>query len=89
MGEHDEENVTVLCRPCHSWLQQQTTPADSPVEILFAANRPLRTDDVTSELSVDLAVSSVRERLWVLMGLDNLVESRDRKIVDKDVETSE
>jgi len=27
--------------------------------------------------------------LWVLMGLDNLVEPRDRQIVDKDVETGE
>jgi hypothetical protein len=32
-------------------------------------------------------LSSVRERLWVLMGLESLVASRDRQIVDQDVDT--
>jgi hypothetical protein len=40
-------------------------------------------------MTADLSVSSVRERLWVLMGLDNRIESRDRQIVDKDTETGE
>ena len=104
MDEHDKENLTVLCRPCHSWLHQQSTPDESPVEITdadqsvllpqdieilrgLAANGPTGTSDIASELTADLSVSSVRERLWVLMGLDNLVEARDRQIVDKDVET--
>ncbi|MFA9503764.1 HNH endonuclease [Natrinema sp. H-ect1] len=106
MDEHDKENLTVLCRPCHSWLHQQSTPDDSPVEItdadqsvllpqdieilrVLADAGPARTGDIAAKLTADLSVSSVRERLWVLMGLDNLVESRDRQIVDKDVETGE
>jgi len=106
MGEHDKENLTVLCRPCHSWLHQQSTPADSPVEItdadqsvllpqdieilrVLADAGPARTGEIAAELTADLSVSSVRERLWVLMGLDNPAGSRDRQIVDKDVETGD
>ncbi len=106
MDEHDMKNLTLLCRSCHSWFHQQTTPADAPVEITeadqtvllpqdieilrhLAQDGPTRTGDIVSRLSTDLSVSSVRERLWVLMGLDNRVESRDVQIVDKDVETGE
>jgi hypothetical protein len=106
MGEHDVENLTLLCRSCHSWFHQQSTPDDSPVEItdadqsvllpqdieilrFLADHGPARTGDVAAGLQSDHSVSAVRERLWVLMGLDNLVESRDRQIVDKDVETGQ
>lgn len=106
MDVHAKENLTVLCRPCHSWLHQQSTPDDSPVEItdadqsvllpqdieilrILAANGPIGTSEIASELTADLSVAAVRERLWVLTGLDNLVESRSRQIVDKDVETGE
>jgi len=106
MGEHDMENLTLLCRSCHSWFHQQSTPEDAPVEITaedqsvllpqdieilryLADAGPARTGDIASGVASDLTVSAVRERLWVLMGLDNLVESRDRQIVDKDVETGE
>ena len=106
MGEHDMENLTLLCRSCHSWFHQQSTPDDAPVEITeedqsvllpqdieilryVADHGPARTGDIVSGLPSDHSVSAVRERLWVLMGLDNLVETRDRQIVDKDVETGE
>ncbi len=106
MDEHDIENLTLLCRSCHSWFHQQSTPDDSPVKITeedqsvllpqdieilryLAENGPARTGDIASGLPSDHSVSAVRERLWVLMGLDNLVEARDRQIVDKDVETGE
>ncbi|UWG47811.1 Restriction endonuclease, HNH family [Halanaeroarchaeum sp. HSR-CO] len=106
MDEHDIQNLTLLCRSCHNWLHQQSTPEDSPVEITEADQSvllpqdieilrylerqgPTRTGDIASNLSADLTVSSVRQRLWALMGLDNLVESRDRQIVDKDIDTGE
>jgi len=106
MGGHDMENLTLLCRSCHSWFHQQSTPDDAPVEITeedqsvllpqdieilryLADTGPARTGDIASGVPTDLTVSAVRERLWVLMGLDNLVEARDRQIVDKDVETGE
>lgn len=106
MDEHDEENLTILCRSCHSWQHQQTTEEDVPVELtdedltvllpqdveilrILADSGPLSTGDVTEELSMDLTVTAVRERLWVLMGLESLVASRDRQIVDQDVDTGE
>jgi len=106
MDEHDMENLTLLCRSCHSWFHQQSTPEDAPVEITaedqsvllpqdieilqsLADTGPSRTGDIASGVPTDLSVSAVRERLWVLMGLDNRVESRDVQIVDKDVETGE
>ncbi len=106
MGEHDLENLTLLCRSCHSWLHQQSTPDEAPVDLteedlsvllpqdievlrVLAEDGPARTGDIAGELTVDLSVSAVRERLWVLMGLDNRIEARDRQIVDKDVETLE
>lgn len=106
MGEHDMENLTLLCRSCHNWFHQQSTPDDAPVEIteadqsvllpqdieilrVLADMGPARTGDIASRVASDLSVAAVRERLWVLMGLDNLVESRERQIVDKDVETGE
>ncbi|WP_336337416.1 HNH endonuclease [Haloarcula brevis] len=106
MDEHAMENLTLMCRPCHSWLHQQATPGESPVTItdadrsvllpqdievlqFLAAHGPSRTGEVASGMTADLSVSSVRERLWVLMGLDNRIESRDRQIVDKDIETGE
>jgi 5-methylcytosine-specific restriction endonuclease McrA len=106
MDEHDIENLTLLCRSCHSWFHQQSTPDDAPVEITeedqtvllrqdieilqyLAESGPARTGDIVSAVPTDLSVSAVRARLWVLMGLDNLVETRDRQIVDKDTETGE
>ena len=106
VDEHDLENLTLICRACHSWHHQQSEPEDVPVNIteedltvllpqdieilqVLADDGPARTGDITGELTADLSVSAVRERLWVLMGLDNRVESRDRQLVDKDVETGE
>ncbi|WP_238476975.1 HNH endonuclease [Natranaeroarchaeum sulfidigenes] len=106
LDEHEMDNLTLLCRSCHSWFHRQSTPDDSPVEITeedqsvllpqdieilryLSEHGPSRTGDIVSGVPSDLAVSSVRERLWVLMGLDNLVETRDRQVVDKDVETGE
>lgn len=103
---HDPENLTVLCRSCHSWHHQQTTEDDVPVELtdedvtvllpqdveilrILAESGPATTGDVTEALSADLTVTAVRERLWVLMGLDNLVESRDRQVVGQDADTGE
>lgn len=104
MGEHDMENLTLLCRSCHSWFHQKATPDDAPVKITeadqtkllpkdieilryLADSGPARTGAIASSMPIDSTVETVRERLWVLMGLDNLVEPRDKQIVDKDVET--
>lgn len=104
--ENEVANLTTLCRSCHSWVHQQSSPDEAPVtlteedlsvllpqdiEILryLADNGPSRTGEVTDALTADLSVTTVRERLALLMGLDNMVESRDRQIIDQDVETGE
>lgn len=61
------------------------------VEILqyLAEHGPASTSDVAAALTADVSVTAVRERLWVLMGLDNEVAERDEQLVDKDIETGE
>jgi len=59
------------------------------IEILqyLADEGPATTGEVARALTADLSVTAVRERLAVLMGLDRIVESRDRQIIDQDVES--
>jgi hypothetical protein len=102
--ENEVANLTTLCRSCHSWVHQQSSPDEAPIslteedlsvllpqdiEILryLADNGPARTGEVTDALTAELSPTTVRERLAVLMGLDNQVETRDRQIVDQDVQT--
>jgi hypothetical protein len=104
VGEDSPANLTTLCRSCHSWVHQQSSPDEAPVtlseadlsvllpqdiEILrfLAEEGPAKTGEIRDALTADLSVTAVRERLAVLMGLDTQVESRDRQIVDQDVET--
>jgi hypothetical protein len=106
IDENDLENLSTLCRSCHSWVHQQSTAADAPVPLAEAdlsvllsqdieilqfldENGPARTGEIADRLTAELSVTAVRERLAVLMGLDNMVESRERQIVDQDVETGE
>ncbi|WP_302080578.1 HNH endonuclease [Salinibaculum rarum] len=64
-------------------------PQDVEIIQVLAANGPIRTGDIVTELTPDLSVTAVRERLWVLMGLDNTVEERNQQIVDQDADTGE
>ncbi|ELZ21060.1 hnh endonuclease [Halosimplex carlsbadense 2-9-1] len=50
---------------------------------------PATTGAIAGALSIDLSPWAVRERLWVLMGLDNLVAGRETQIVDQDAKTGE
>ncbi|QSG02799.1 HNH endonuclease [Natranaeroarchaeum sulfidigenes] len=61
------------------------------IEILryLAAHGPARTGDIAAGLRVDASVSTVRQRLWKLMGLDKTSEDRDEQLVDKNIETGE
>jgi len=43
--------------------------------------------DVFVRVKVLLSETAVRERLWVLMGLDRLVDGRDEQLVDQDATT--
>jgi len=50
---------------------------------------PLRTGAIEEALSVDMTVTAVRERLWLLAGLDNHVDDRAEPPVMKDVASQE
>jgi hypothetical protein len=50
---------------------------------------PLTTGEIQEELSLDLTLIAIRERLWLLMGLDQEVPSRDNSLLDQDVKTGE
>ncbi|SDY91097.1 HNH endonuclease [Halopenitus persicus] len=106
INEHDLENLTLLCRSCHSWFHQQSTPDELPVDITeedesvllpqdieilryLADEGPARTGEISNGLTAELSVTTVRERLALLMGLDNMVDSRDQQIVDQDADTGE
>ena len=106
MDEHDPENLSVYCIPCHNWLHQRSTPDEVPVTLtdaeseqllskdiqilrFLAANGPARTGDIAAGVQVDVRVSTVRQRLWELMGLDNTSPERDQQLVDKDRDTGE
>ncbi len=103
-GLHDPANLTVVCRGCHSWFHEKTSPEDVPVEIteadktkalpkdieileILAEMGPTTVGTITAQHSADLDVNTVRNRLRVLMGLDNWIDSRDTQIVDQDAET--
>lgn len=64
-------------------------PQDIEILRILADSGPATTGDIASALSADLTVTAVRERLWMLMGLDNLIASRDRQLVDQDADTGE
>lgn len=50
---------------------------------------PLRTGAIEEALSVDMTVTAVRERLWLLAGLDNHVAERVEPLIMKDVASQE
>jgi len=45
MDQHDLENLTTLCRSCHSWVHQQTTEQEVPVELTEADAQVLLSHD--------------------------------------------
>jgi hypothetical protein len=61
------------------------------IEILgvLAEQGPARTGEIADALTSEPSVMTTRERLWTLMGLDNIVDERDAQLVDQDVNTGE
>ena len=60
-------------------------------EILRILNQhgPLRTGAIAEKLTVEMSVTAVRERLWLLAGLDNHVRERTEPLIMKDVASQE
>ena len=45
MEQHDTANLTTLCRSCHSWIHQQTTRQEVPVQLTDADAQVLLSHD--------------------------------------------
>lgn len=80
----DEAPVTLSEEDLRVLLSQ-----DIEILRILADTGPARTGAIADALTADLSVTTVRERLALLMGLDNMVESREEQIVDQDRNTGE
>ena len=69
--------------------QAELVPYDTEILEILAEHGPMDPSAVQAKLSVDVTTNTVRQRLWLLMGLDNVVESRTKQIVDQDAETGQ
>ncbi len=69
--------------------EQELLPHDKKILELLAEEGPATTGEIASRLDSDRSVMAIRERLWLLMGLDNIVEERDRQLVDQAADTGE
>lgn len=82
-------------KPTADDVETEILPADRP-ELLpqdfmilayLETEGPASTGDIVEAVGIDQSRMTIRERLYVLMGLDSLVDERDTQIVDKDAET--
>jgi hypothetical protein len=95
----------MLCQQCHHWHHQQRpeslpvdlSPADERTLLghdkqilsLLAKHGPSTTGEIVSHLDMEKTAMAVRERCWLLMGLDEIVANRESQLVDQDSETGE
>jgi hypothetical protein len=64
-------------------------PHDYQILEVLHETGPLTTGEIQDELSLELTLIAIRERLWLLMGLDQEVPSRDKTLLDQDAKTGE
>jgi hypothetical protein len=64
-------------------------PHDYEILQVLAEDGPLATGAIQDRLTVDVSSLTVRERLWLLMGLDYEVPDRESPLVDQSVKTGE
>lgn len=64
-------------------------PHDYEILQILHKNGLSSTSEVTKCISPDHTTIAVRERLYLLMGLDNIVETREEQLIDQDAKTGE
>jgi len=74
-----------LCEEAESMLLEH----DFEILQLLGSRGPLTTTELVDGLTTDMTSPAVRERLWLLMGLDVVCESQDAQVLDQDAKTSE
>jgi len=70
-------------------VQQQLRPHDYEILRFLYREGPAMASDVTAALTADMTEVAVRERLWLLMGLDRMVENCKEQLLDRDETTGE
>jgi hypothetical protein len=48
---------------------------------------PLSTSELVERITPEIGYNAVRERLWLLMGVDNLIENEDHQLIDQNATT--
>lgn len=71
----------------HPTDRPELLPQDFEILGLLESDGPASTSDIAEAVGIDQSLMTIRERLYVLMGLDNLVDERETQIVDKDADT--
>lgn len=64
-------------------------PHDYEILQILHDEGSLSTSEVAKRISPDHTNVAVRERLWLLMGLDNVVNTREDQLIDRDAKTNE
>jgi hypothetical protein len=64
-------------------------PHDYEILQVLAEDGPLSTGEIQDRLTVEVSSLTVRERLWLLMGLDYEVPGRESPLVDQSAKTGE
>jgi transcriptional regulator with XRE-family HTH domain len=62
---------------------------DKQILAVLAEHGPSTTGEIVSHLEMEKTAMAVRERCWLLMGLDEIVADRETQLVDQDSETGE
>jgi hypothetical protein len=58
------------------------------LQLLFAEGA-MTIDEIRDRITPDHSKLAIRDRLWVIMGLDNTVQSQDTQLIDRDAVTDE
>jgi len=68
---------------------QELLAKDIEILRVLAEHGPASTGEIADKLTSEPSVMTTRERLWTLMGLDNIVAERDAQLVDQDINSGE
>ena len=69
--------------------RQSLLPHDYQILQILRRDGPAMTGEIQDALSLDLSAVAVRERLYLMMGMDHEVDSREEPLIDQDVVTGE
>lgn len=69
--------------------RQSLLPHDYQILQILRRDGPAMTGEIQDALPLDLSAVAVRERLYLMMGMDHEVESRDEPLIDQDAVTGE